>query len=425
MLAGLLSRTTSTGASRVAPRLIPQLQARSFAEKYVRTKPHMNIGTIGHVDHGKTTLTAAITKFLAEASQSNKFVDYDQIDKTPEEKKRGITISATHVEYETPNRHYSHVDCPGHAEYVKNMISGAAQMDGAILVVSAPAGPMPQTREHILLARQVGVPSIVVYLNKCDQVADLDMVELVEMEVRDLLSFYEYPGEKIPFVRGSALQGLKGEDTELGKQSIAKLVQTIDEAIPVPKRPTDKPFLMAVENVFSIAGRGTVISGAVEQGVIKTGDEVELVGLQPTVKAACTGVEMFRKPLDRGEAGDDLGVLLRGIKREGVRRGQVAAAPGTLKAHKKFEAKIYVLKEDEGGRKTPFHSNYKPQFFFRTADVTGTINLPEGVPVAMPGEDITATISLIANVPMHEGLRFSVREGGKTVGKGVVSKIIE
>lgn len=406
--------------------ILSQCSLRFFAEKYVRTKPHMNIGTIGHVDHGKTTLTAAITKYLASLNpNANKFVDYDQIDKTAEERKRGITISATHVEYETENRHYAHVDCPGHAEYVKNMISGAAQMDGAILVVSAPAGPMPQTREHILLARQVGVPTMVVFLNKCDQVPDLDMVELVEMEVRDLLNFYEYPGDKIQFVRGSALLGLKLEDSELGKQSIGKLLKTIDEAIPLPKRPIDKPFLMAVENVFSIQGRGTVITGAVEQGVIKVGDEIELVGLQNSVKAACTGVEMFRKQLDRGEAGDDLGVLVRGLKREDVRRGQVAAAPGTLKAHKKFEAKIYVLKQDEGGRHTPFQTNYKPQFFFRTADITGSITLPQGTPVAMPGEDITATCDLIANVPMHEGLRFSIREGGRTVGKGVVSKIVE
>ncbi len=395
--------------------------------KFERNKPHVNIGTIGHVDHGKTSLTAAITKILAENAGSGKatFTAYDQIDKTPEERARGITISTAHVEYETNARHYAHVDCPGHADYVKNMITGAAQMDGAILVVSAADGPMPQTREHILLARQVGVPAIVVFLNKCDMVDDKELLDLVEMEVRELLTKYKFPGDKIPFIRGSALAALDGSNEELGKKAILELMKAVDEAIPTPARPKDKPFLMPVEDVFSISGRGTVCTGRVEQGIIKVGEEVEIVGLRPTTKTVITGVEMFRKLLDQGEAGDNIGALLRGTKREEVERGQVLAAPGSIKPHTKFKAEAYVLTKDEGGRHTPFFTNYRPQFYFRTTDVTGVVHLPAGVEMVMPGDNITMDIELIAPIAMDQGLRFAIREGGRTVGAGVVAQVVE
>ncbi len=393
-------------------------------EKFERSKPHCNIGTIGHVDHGKTTLTAAITKVLAEQGGAA-FVDYANIDKAPEERARGITISTSHVEYETANRHYAHVDCPGHADYVKNMITGAAQMDGAILVVSAADGPMPQTREHILLARQVGVPALVVYMNKVDQVDDPELLELVEMEVRDLLSSYQFPGDEIPIVKGSALCALEDRNPEIGHDSIIKLMEEVDRYIPQPDRPKDKPYLMPIEDVFSISGRGTVVTGRIERGVIKVGDEVEIVGLRPTQKTTCTGIEMFRKLLDQGEAGDNVGVLLRGTKREEVERGQVLAAPGTITPHTDFTAECYILTKEEGGRHTPFFSNYRPQFYFRTTDVTGTIELPEGVEMVMPGDNIKMTVKLIVPVAMDEGLRFAIREGGHTVGAGVVSKILK
>ena len=392
--------------------------------KFERTKPHVNVGTIGHVDHGKTTLTAAITTVLA-AKFGGEARAYDQIDAAPEEKARGITINTAHVEYETENRHYAHVDCPGHADYVKNMITGAAQMDGAILVVSAADGPMPQTREHILLARQVGVPYIIVYLNKCDMVDDAELLELVEMEVRDLLSNYNFPGDEIPIVKGSAKLALEGDQSEIGVPSILKLADTMDAYIPTPVRDVDHPFLMPVEDVFSISGRGTVVTGRVERGVLKVGDEIEIVGIRPTQKTTCTGVEMFRKLLDQGQAGDNIGVLLRGTKREEVERGQVLAKPGTITPHTKFTAEVYVLSKDEGGRHTPFFKGYRPQFYFRTTDVTGTIELPEGVEMVMPGDNITMTVQLISPIAMNEGLRFAVREGGRTVGAGVVAKIIE
>jgi len=392
--------------------------------KFERNKPHVNIGTIGHVDHGKTSLTAAITKVLSEQGKAE-FKAYDQIDGAPEERERGITISTAHVEYETDNRHYAHVDCPGHADYVKNMITGAAQMDGAILVVSAADGPMPQTREHILLARQVGVPSLVVFLNKCDMVDDAELLDLVEMEVRELLSKYNFPGDDIPFVKGSALCALEGKSPELGKDAIMKLMEAVDSYIPTPARPKDKPFLMPVEDVFSISGRGTVCTGRVEQGIIKVGEEVEIVGLRPTTKTTITGVEMFRKLLDQGEAGDNIGALLRGTKREEVERGQVLAAPGSIKPHTKFKAEAYVLTKDEGGRHTPFFTNYRPQFYFRTTDVTGIVHLPEGVEMVMPGDNVTMDVELIAPIAMDEGLRFAIREGGRTVGAGVVAKIVE
>ena len=393
-------------------------------ETFQRTKPHCNIGTIGHVDHGKTTLTAAITKVLSEAGKAE-FKAYDQIDGAPEEKARGITINTAHVEYETEKRHYAHVDCPGHADYVKNMITGAAQMDGAILVVSAADGPMPQTREHILLARQVGVPAIVVYLNKMDMVDDPELLELVEQEVRDLLSSYQFPGDEIPIIKGSAKVALDGGDPKMGKDSIMALMDAVDSYIPQPQRPVDKPFLMPIEDVFSISGRGTVVTGRVEQGVIKVGEEVEIVGLRPTQKTTVTGVEMFRKLLDQGEAGDNIGVLLRGTKREEVERGQVLAAPGTITPHTEFEAQCYVLTKEEGGRHTPFFTNYRPQFYFRTTDVTGTIELPAGTEMVMPGDNTTMTVKLIVPVAMAEGLRFAIREGGHTVGAGTVSKIIK
>lgn len=392
--------------------------------KFERTKPHVNVGTIGHVDHGKTTLTAAITTVLA-AKFGGEAHAYDQIDAAPEEKARGITINTAHVEYETEHRHYAHVDCPGHADYVKNMITGAAQMDGAILVVSAADGPMPQTREHILLARQVGVPYIIVYLNKCDMVDDAELLELVEMEVRDLLSNYNFPGDEIPIVKGSAKLALEGDQSEIGVPSILKLAETMDSYIPTPVRDVDHPFLMPVEDVFSISGRGTVVTGRVERGVLKVGDEIEIVGIRPTQKTTCTGVEMFRKLLDQGQAGDNIGVLLRGTKREEVERGQVLAKPGTITPHTKFTAEVYVLSKDEGGRHTPFFKGYRPQFYFRTTDVTGTIELPEGVEMVMPGDNVTMTVQLISPIAMNEGLRFAVREGGRTVGAGVVAKIIE
>ena len=392
--------------------------------KFERTKPHVNVGTIGHVDHGKTTLTAAITTVLA-AKFGGEARAYDQIDAAPEEKARGITINTAHVEYETENRHYAHVDCPGHADYVKNMITGAAQMDGAILVVSAADGPMPQTREHILLARQVGVPYIIVYLNKCDMVDDAELLELVEMEVRDLLSNYNFPGDEIPIIKGSAKLALEGDQSEIGVPSILKLAETMDSYIPTPVRDVDHPFLMPVEDVFSISGRGTVVTGRVERGVLKVGDEIEIVGIRPTQKTTCTGVEMFRKLLDQGQAGDNIGVLLRGTKREEVERGQVLAKPGTITPHTKFTAEVYVLSKEEGGRHTPFFKGYRPQFYFRTTDVTGTIELPEGVEMVMPGDNITMTVQLISPIAMNEGLRFAVREGGRTVGAGVVAKIIE
>ncbi|MDA7638273.1 elongation factor Tu [Candidatus Pelagibacter sp.] len=393
-------------------------------EKFIRNKPHCNIGTIGHVDHGKTTLTAAITITLAEAGGA-KAVAYDQIDKAPEEKERGITISTAHVEYETEKRHYAHVDCPGHADYVKNMITGAAQMDGAILVVNAADGPMPQTREHILLGRQVGIPSIVVYLNKVDQVDDKDMIELVEEEIRELLTSYKYPGETTPIVKGSALAAVEGRDEEIGKNSILELMKAVDEFIPQPTREVDKPFLMPVEDVFSISGRGTVVTGRVESGVIKTGEEVEIVGVRDTKKSVCTGVEMFRKLLDSGEAGDNVGVLLRGVERTDVERGQVLCKPGSITPHTKFEAQAYVLKKDEGGRHTPFFTKYRPQFYFRTTDVTGEVTLPAGTEMVMPGDDAKFTVTLITPIAMSEKLNFAIREGGRTVGAGVVTKIIE
>jgi elongation factor Tu len=392
--------------------------------KFERTKPHCNVGTIGHVDHGKTTLTAAITKVLAESGGAT-FTAYDQIDKAPEEKARGITISTAHVEYQTANRHYAHVDCPGHADYVKNMITGAAQMDGAILVVSAADGPMPQTREHILLARQVGVPALVVYLNKVDMVDDPELLELVELEVRELLSSYEFPGDDIPIVKGSALCALEGRDPALGHDSILELMKAVDDYIPQPHRPKDRPFLMPIEDVFSISGRGTVVTGRVERGVVKVGEEVEVVGIRTTMKTVVTGVEMFRKLLDQGEAGDNIGALLRGTKREEVERGQVLAAPGSITPHTKFKAEAYVLTKEEGGRHTPFFTNYRPQFYFRTTDVTGTVQLPEGTEMVMPGDNVSMTIELLNPIAMDEGLRFAIREGGRTVGAGVVASIIE
>ena len=393
-------------------------------EKFERNKPHCNIGTIGHVDHGKTTLTAAITKVLAEEGGAS-FTAYDQIDKAPEEKARGITISTSHVEYETPNRHYAHVDCPGHADYVKNMITGAAQMDGAILVVSAADGPMPQTREHILLARQVGVPALVVFMNKVDQVDDPELLELVEMEIRDLLSSYDFPGDEIPIVKGSALAVLENGDPKIGKEAVLELMKAVDSYIPQPDRPKDKSFLMPIEDVFSISGRGTVVTGRVERGVIHVGDDLEIVGIRPTAKTTCTGVEMFRKLLDEGEAGDNIGVLLRGTKREDVERGQVLAAPGSVTPHTEFECKCYILTKEEGGRHTPFFNNYRPQFYFRTTDITGAVELPEGTEMVMPGDNIQMTAKLINPIAMEEGLRFAIREGGRTVGAGVVSKIIK
>ena len=393
-------------------------------EKFERTKPHCNIGTIGHVDHGKTTLTAAITKVLAEAGGAD-FVDYANIDKAPEERARGITISTSHVEYETENRHYAHVDCPGHADYVKNMITGAAQMDGAILVVSSADGPMPQTREHILLARQVGVPALVVFMNKVDQVDDPELLELVEMEIRDLLSSYEFPGDEIPIVKGSALVALEDGDPAKGKEAIKQLMAEVDRYIPQPERPKDQPFLMPIEDVFSISGRGTVVTGRVERGVLKVGEEIEIVGIKDTQKTTCTGIEMFRKLLDQGEAGDNIGVLLRGTKREEVERGQVLAAPGSITPHTDFQCECYILTKEEGGRHTPFFSNYRPQFYFRTTDVTGSIELPEGTEMVMPGDNISMTAKLIHPIAMNEGLRFAIREGGHTVGAGVVAKILK
>ncbi|ACB94992.1 elongation factor Tu [Beijerinckia indica] len=393
-------------------------------EKFERTKPHCNIGTIGHVDHGKTSLTAAITKVLAEAGGAT-FTAYDQIDKAPEEKARGITISTAHVEYETPKRHYAHVDCPGHADYVKNMITGAAQMDGAILVVSAADGPMPQTREHILLARQVGVPALVVFLNKVDMVDDAELLELVELEVRELLSKYDFPGDDIPITKGSALCALENRNPEIGHDAVLALMQTVDDYIPQPERPIDLPFLMPVEDVFSISGRGTVVTGRVERGVIKVGEEIEIVGLRPTVKTTVTGVEMFRKLLDQGQAGDNIGALLRGTKREDVERGQILCKPGSVKPHTKFKAEAYILTKDEGGRHTPFFTNYRPQFYFRTTDVTGVVTLPEGTEMVMPGDNVTMDVELIVPIAMEEKLRFAIREGGRTVGAGVVASITE
>jgi elongation factor Tu len=387
--------------------------------KFERNKPHVNVGTIGHVDHGKTTLTAAITKYFGD------FKAYDQIDAAPEEKARGITISTAHVEYETEARHYAHVDCPGHADYVKNMITGAAQMDGAILVVNAADGPMPQTREHILLARQVGVPALVVYLNKVDQVDDEELLELVEMEVRELLSSYEYPGDDIPIVKGSALAALEGRDPEIGETSIRALMAAVDDFIPTPERPVDQPFLMPVEDVFSISGRGTVATGRIERGIVKVGDEVEIVGIRASKKTTCTGVEMFRKLLDQGQAGDNVGLLLRGVERDGIERGQVLSKPGTVTPHTNFEAEAYILTKEEGGRHTPFFANYRPQFYFRTTDVTGTVQLPEGTEMVMPGDNLKFNVELIAPIAMEEKLRFAIREGGRTVGAGVVSKILK
>src|SRR5271156_196987 len=392
--------------------------------KFERNKPHCNVGTIGHVDHGKTTLTAAITKVLAETGGAV-FTAYDQIDKAPEEKARGITISTAHVEYETKARHYAHVDCPGHADYVKNMITGAAQMDGAILVVSAADGPMPQTREHILLARQVGVPALVVYLNKVDQVDDPELLELVEMEVRELLSSYEFPGDDIPIVKGSALAAVEDRDAPMGEDSITELMVQVDAYIPQPDRPIDQPFMMAVEDVFSISGRGTVVTGRIDRGIVKVGEEVEIVGIRPTQKTVCTGVEMFRKLLDQGQAGDNVGVLLRGVEREGVERGQVLAKPGSVTPHTNFEAEAYILNKEEGGRHTPFFTNYRPQFYFRTTDVTGVVTLPEGTEMVMPGDNIAMEVTLIVPIAMEEKLRFAIREGGRTVGSGVVASIIK
>ncbi len=392
--------------------------------RFERTKPHCNVGTIGHVDHGKTTLTAAITKTLAETGGAE-FVAFEDIDKAPEERERGITIATAHVEYETEHRHYAHVDCPGHADYVKNMITGAAQMDGAILVVSAADGPMPQTREHILLARQVGVPAIVVYMNKVDQVDDPELLDLVELEVRELLSVYEFPGDDIPIIRGSALAALEGRDEETGKASILELMAAVDDYIPQPERPKDKPFLMPIEDVFSISGRGTVVTGRVERGVVNVGEEIEIVGVKDTTKTVCTGVEMFRKLLDQGEAGDNIGVLLRGTKRDEVERGQVLAQPGTITPHTKFTAEAYILTKEEGGRHTPFFTKYRPQFYFRTTDVTGQVELADGVEMVMPGDNASMTVELIVPIAMDEGLRFAIREGGRTVGAGVVAKILE
>jgi elongation factor Tu len=399
-------------------------RGQEMADAFIRNKEHVNIGTIGHVDHGKTTLTAAITTVQSK-KMGGSAMSYADIDKAPEERERGITINTSHVEYETEKRHYAHVDCPGHADYVKNMITGAAQMDGAILVVSAADGPMPQTREHILLARQVGVPRIVVFLNKADMVDDAELLELVEMEVRDLLSSYQFPGDEIPVIKGSALKALEGDESEIGVGAIEKLMAAVDEYIPSPVRDKDKPFLLPVEDVFSISGRGTVVTGRIERGLIKVGEEVEIVGLKPTVKTTVTGVEMFRKQLDQGEAGDNAGLLLRGTKREEVERGQVLAKPGSVMPHTKFEAEIYVLTKEEGGRHTPFFNGYKPQFYFRTTDVTGSVELPSGVEMVMPGDNIKMEVSLIAPIAMEEGLRFAVREGGRTVGAGVVSKIVE
>jgi elongation factor Tu len=393
-------------------------------EKFERTKPHVNVGTIGHVDHGKTTLTAALTKVMAEKF-GGEFKAYDQIDKAPEERARGITIATAHVEYQSKARHYAHVDCPGHADYVKNMITGAAQMDGAILVCSAADGPMPQTREHILLARQVGVPHIVVYLNKADMVDDAELLELVEMEVRELLTKYEFPGDTTPIIKGSALKALEGDQSEIGVPSVLKLVEEMDRFIPVPERAVDGAFLMPVEDVFSISGRGTVVTGRIERGIVKVNDEVEIVGIKPTTKTTCTGVEMFRKLLDQGQAGDNVGVLLRGTKREEVERGQVLAKPGSINPHTKFECEVYVLTKEEGGRHTPFFKGYRPQFYFRTTDVTGAVELPEGVEMVMPGDNIKMVVELIAPIAMEEKLRFAIREGGKTVGSGVVSKILK
>ena len=392
--------------------------------KFERTKPHCNVGTIGHVDHGKTTLTAAITRVLGEAGGAE-FVSFDEIDKAPEERERGITIATAHVEYETEARHYAHVDCPGHADYVKNMITGAAQMDGAILVVSAADGPMPQTREHILLARQVGVPALVVYMNKVDMVDDEEILELVELEVRELLSVYEFPGDDIPVIRGSALAALEDGDAATGRDSVMELMTAVDDYVPQPERPKDQPFLMPIEDVFSISGRGTVVTGRIERGVVNVGDNVGIVGIRETTKTVCTGVEMFRKLLDQGEAGDNVGVLLRGTKRDEVERGQVLAEPGTITPHTRFEAETYILTKDEGGRHTPFFSNYRPQFYFRTTDVTGTIELPDGTEMVMPGDNVTMKVDLIAPIAMDEGLRFAIREGGRTVGAGVVAKIVE
>ncbi|MDR3492630.1 MAG: elongation factor Tu [Gammaproteobacteria bacterium] len=391
---------------------------------FERNKPHLNVGTIGHVDHGKTTLTAALTKCMADKF-GGEVLGYDQIDKAPEERARGITIATAHVEYQSDKRHYAHVDCPGHADYVKNMITGAAQMDGAILVCSAADGPMPQTREHILLARQVGVPYIVVYLNKADMVDDKELLELVEMEVRDLLTSYDFPGEKTPVITGSALKALEGDQSEIGVPSIVKLVQAMDEYFPQPERKIDQPFLLPIEDVFSISGRGTVVTGRVERGIVKVGEDVEIIGLRPTIKTTCTGVEMFRKLLDEGRAGDNVGVLLRGTKREDVERGQVLAKPGSITPHTKFESEIYVLSKEEGGRHTPFFKGYRPQFYFRTTDVTGEVQLPEGVEMVMPGDNINMVVTLIAPIAMEEGLRFAIREGGRTVGAGVVAKVIE
>ena len=393
-------------------------------EKFERTKPHVNVGTIGHVDHGKTTLTAALTKVMAE-KHGGEVKGYDQIDNAPEERERGITIATAHVEYESKNRHYAHVDCPGHADYVKNMITGAAQMDGAILVVSAADGPMPQTREHILLARQVGVPYIVVYMNKADQVDDEELLELVEMEIRDLLSTYEFPGDDTPIVTGSALKAFEGDTSDIGIPSIHKLIEEMDSYIPQPERLIDGDFLMPVEDVFSISGRGTVVTGRIERGIVTVGDEIEIVGIKDTEKTVCTGVEMFRKLLDRGEAGDNVGVLLRGTKREEVERGQVLAKPGSITPHTKFEAEVYILTKDEGGRHTPFFKGYRPQFYFRTTDVTGAVELPEGTEMVMPGDNVQMVVELIAPIAMEDGLRFAIREGGRTVGAGVVAKIIE
>lgn len=392
--------------------------------KFERTKPHVNVGTIGHVDHGKTTLTAAITKIMAEVGGGSA-VAFDQIDKAPEERERGITISTAHVEYETENRHYAHVDCPGHADYVKNMITGAAQMDGGILVVNAADGPMPQTREHILLARQVGVPALVVFMNKVDMADDAELLELVEMEVRELLSEYEFPGDDIPIIKGSALAALEGRDEDIGKSKIIELMDAVDSYIPEPNRPVDQPFLMPIEDVFSISGRGTVVTGRVEQGIVNVGEEVEIVGIRNTSKTTVTGVEMFRKLLDEGRAGDNIGALLRGTKRDDVERGQVLAKPGSITPHTKFECEVYVLSKDEGGRHTPFFANYRPQFYFRTTDVTGTVELPAGTEMVMPGDNVKMVVNLLSPIAMHDGLRFSIREGGRTVGAGVVAKIIE
>lgn len=416
----------SSHGEKSAVTALTSMGLRWFSEYDInsRSKPHLNVGTIGHVDHGKTTLTAAITKVLAEAG-SSKAVAFDEIDKAPEEKARGITIATAHVEYETAKRHYAHVDCPGHADYVKNMITGAAQMDGAILVVSATDGPMPQTREHILLARQVGVPSIVCFLNKVDAVEDEELVELVEMELRELLSFYKFPGDEIPIVRGSALCALKGEKPEIGRDAILKLMDEVDAYVPDPVRALDKPFAMPIEDVFSIQGRGTVVTGRVEQGVVKTGEEVEILGIRPNQKTTVTGVEMFKKLLNEGQAGDNVGLLLRGIKRTDVERGQVVCKPGSIKPYKKFTGEIYALSKEEGGRHTPFFTNYKPQFFFRTADITGTVTLPEGTEMVMPGDNVTATFDLLHPVAMEPGLRFAIREGGRTVGAGVVGEVVE